>query len=106
MLTYHHATCSIPATVASNGVMFLPPAGTARRNQGVAFMTHTLTEPLILSTPSAADYCGLGASTFEKLRVTGGGPAYIKLGRRVVYHRNDLEAWLEGKRRQSTSASC
>lgn len=68
-------------------------------------MAHTPSTSLILSTPSAADYCGLGASTFEKLRVTGGGPAHIKLGRRVVYHRDDLNTWLGAMRRQSTSAS-
>jgi len=68
-------------------------------------MVDTLTHPQSLNTPSAADYCGLGASTFEKLRVSGGGPAYLKLGRRVVYRRDDLDAWLIAKRRQSTSVS-
>ncbi|SFU09506.1 helix-turn-helix domain-containing protein [Mesorhizobium sp. YR577] len=66
-------------------------------------MTYVLSSSTAFRTPAAADYCGLSASTFEKLRVFGGGPAYIKLGRRVVYHRADLDAWLDGKRRQSTS---
>lgn len=68
-------------------------------------MSYALSSSTALRTPAAADYCGLSASTFEKLRVSGGGPAYIKLGRRVVYHRTDLDTWLEGKRRQSTSVS-
>lgn len=56
-----------------------------------------------LSTPDAATYCGSSASTFEKLRVFGGGPAYLKIGRRVVYALEDLDAWLATKRRSSTS---
>lgn len=59
--------------------------------------------PRMLRTPEAAAYCGSSASTFEKLRLTGGGPRYVKLGRRVVYDPADLDAWLASKRRQSTS---
>jgi hypothetical protein len=33
-----------------------------------------------LDTPQAAEYLGLGKSTLDKLRVTGGGPAFIKEG--------------------------
>lgn len=66
-------------------------------------MTYVLSSSTALRTPAAAEYCGLSASTFEKLRVSGAGPVYIKFGRRVVYHRADLDAWLDGKRRQSTS---
>ena len=56
-----------------------------------------------LRTPKAAAYCGSAESTFEKLRVTGGGPAFLKLGRTVVYDTADLDAWLESKRCLSTS---
>ena len=54
-------------------------------------------------TVSAATYCGSTKSTLEKLRVTGGGPVFMKLGRTVVYAIDDLDAWLETKRRRSTS---
>ena len=54
-------------------------------------------------TAAAATYCGSTKSTLEKLRVTGGGPVFIKLGRTVVYDIDDLDAWLETKRRRSTS---
>ena len=57
----------------------------------------------MLRTAEAAEYCGSSASTFEKLRLTGGGPVYSKLGRRVVYRVEDLDAWLEANRRRSTS---
>lgn len=57
----------------------------------------------MLRTPDAAAYCGSSASTFEKLRLSGGGPRYVKLGRRVVYDPADLDAWLSENRRRSTS---
>lgn len=57
----------------------------------------------VLRTVEAAAYCGSSASTFEKLRLTGGGPVYAKLGRRVVYRVEDLDAWLAANRRRSTS---
>jgi len=59
--------------------------------------------PRMLRTAEAAAYCGSSASTFEKLRLTGGGPHYVKIGRRVVYDPADLDAWLAANRRRSTS---
>jgi hypothetical protein len=46
---------------------------------------------------------GLSESTLAKLRLSGYGPAYCKLGRRVLYQPHDLDAWLAQHRRQSTS---
>jgi predicted DNA-binding transcriptional regulator AlpA len=54
-------------------------------------------------TTDAAAYCGLSKSTFDKYRLTGEGPAFLKLGRSVVYDVADLDAWLNSKRRHSTS---
>lgn len=56
-----------------------------------------------LTTPQAAAFVGLGISSLEKLRVTGGGPAFLKIGRRVVYDAVDLEHWLVKHKRSSTS---
>ena len=58
-----------------------------------------------MTTAEAAAYCGSTKSTFEKLRVYGGGPTFIKLGSRVVYDVADLDAWLSARRRLSTSDS-
>lgn len=52
---------------------------------------------------SAAEYVGLSVSTLNKLRVFGGGPVFLKLGRRVAYDVADLDAWLASRRRRSTS---
>jgi excisionase family DNA binding protein len=57
----------------------------------------------LLSTPEAADYLGLSPSFLNKLRCTGGGPGYAKLGRRVLYPKSELQSWLEASRRRSTS---
>lgn len=57
----------------------------------------------LLNSSLAADWLGLSASTLAKLRLTGKGPAYLKLGRRVVYRTDDLEAWIEAHRHMSTS---
>jgi predicted DNA-binding transcriptional regulator AlpA len=57
----------------------------------------------MLRTAEAAEYCGSSISTFEKLRLYGGGPRYVKLGRRVVYDPVDLDQWLAANRRSSTS---
>lgn len=58
----------------------------------------------LLRTPEAARYLSLSPRTLEKLRVTGGGPPYIRLGRRaIVYDPTDLAAWAASRRRRSTS---
>jgi hypothetical protein len=56
-----------------------------------------------LRTPEAAGYCGSSTSKFNKMRVYGGGPAYITIGRTVVYDPDDLDAWMDSNRRRHTS---
>jgi predicted DNA-binding transcriptional regulator AlpA len=56
-----------------------------------------------LSASMAAGYIGLSSSTLAKMRLSGTGPAFHKLGRRVVYRPEDLDAWLASCRRTSTS---
>jgi hypothetical protein len=56
-----------------------------------------------LHVTDAAHYLGVSASMLNKLRCSGGGPAYVKLGRRVVYDLNDLDAYVADSRRTSTS---
>ena len=58
-----------------------------------------------LRTREAAAYCGSTESTFNKLRLAGGGPIYITIGRTVVYDPDDLDAWLASNRRKSTSVA-
>jgi hypothetical protein len=58
--------------------------------------------PKLLSHQAAA-YTGFSKSTLEKLRVYGGGPLYIRIGRIVVYDPNDLDDWLCSHKRSSTT---
>lgn len=51
----------------------------------------------------AAKYLGLSVRTLDRLRVSGGGPTFWKAGSRVLYDQRDLDAWVEGRKRTSTS---
>ena len=65
---------------------------------------HTMnTHDSLLSTRQAAAILGLSPRTLEHYRVTGEGPRFRKLGRRVCYAPSDLTLWLESCMRSSTS---
>jgi predicted DNA-binding transcriptional regulator AlpA len=64
-------------------------------------MTNTKTS--LLDAPKAAEWTGLSTSTLAKLRHTGKGPTYVKLGRRVAYRPEDLDVWIDANRVKSTS---
>ncbi|MEM9553712.1 MAG: helix-turn-helix domain-containing protein [Acidobacteriota bacterium] len=66
-------------------------------------MVRTLDD--LLNTRDSATYLDLSPRTLEKWRLTGGGPAFLKLGRSVRYRVSDLEAFLAERRRLSTSES-
>ena len=59
--------------------------------------------PRFLRTPEAVDFLGLSSRTLEKHRTYGTGPAYRKLGGRVVYALDDLKAWADRGAVTSTS---
>jgi hypothetical protein len=63
----------------------------------------TTSNPITLTPGAAAKVLGLATSTLAKLRLSGNGPVYCKLGRRVVYRMQDLEAWLESRVARDTS---
>lgn len=56
-----------------------------------------------LSHGDAARHLGLAESTLAKMRCRGGSPTFMRLGRKVVYRRADLDAWLNARRAISTS---
>jgi predicted DNA-binding transcriptional regulator AlpA len=60
-------------------------------------------ERTVLPTEHAAAYLGLSPKTLETLRTRCGGPPFLKLGRRVVYRKADLDTWLAARVRRSTS---
>lgn len=64
---------------------------------------HAALPPRFLRTKEAAQFLSLSARTLEKHRTYGTGPAYRKLGGRVVYAVDDLQAWAERGAVTSTS---
>src|SRR5438874_13411056 len=59
--------------------------------------------PRFLRTPEAARFLGLSGRTLEKHRTYGTGPKYRKIGGRVVYALEDLQAWADLGAKTSTS---
>jgi hypothetical protein len=61
-----------------------------------------------MDTKTLAELLGVGAQTIRKWRLTGGGPPYLRIGGaqagRVLYKREDVEAWLVQRRFPHTSA--
>lgn len=51
----------------------------------------------------AAIFTRLSLRTLERHRLSGTGPVFIRLGRRVLYHPDDLMAWAQLHRYRSTS---
>lgn len=55
-----------------------------------------------LPVKEAAAYVPVSKSMLDKLRVAGGGPPFVKIGKRVLYDTRDLDQWLDGLKRTST----
>lgn len=56
-----------------------------------------------VKTTEAAAHLALSVRTLEKHRCYGTGPIFRKLGGRVVYTIDDLDAWADLGKRRSTS---
>jgi excisionase family DNA binding protein len=56
-----------------------------------------------LTVTEAADYLRLSKATLDQWRTAGKGPRFIKAGKRVLYDSRDLDRWLDGNKRSSTS---
>lgn len=59
--------------------------------------------PPISSTAEVAKFLGCSAGFLNKARVTGAGPQFVKMGKRVTYTRTAIANWLESRTRKSTS---
>ena len=74
----------------------------------VSVPARPLTSPARILRPylrggEAAELIGVSVRTLEKYRCTGGGPPFLKVGSRVLYLREDVEAWLQRHRCRNTS---
>lgn len=61
--------------------------------------------PIVIDEKKAAELTGISVSSLRKLRVTGGGPKFAKLGQRVRYRVSDLEDYISARIVSSTSQS-
>jgi excisionase family DNA binding protein len=58
----------------------------------------------LLTVKEAATYLRVSKSYLDKLRVYGGGPEFLRLGKRkILYAVADLDAWASSRRHASTS---
>jgi hypothetical protein len=62
----------------------------------------------MFDTVAAAIYVGgadspLSQKTLENWRCSGRGPRFYRVGGRIRYSKSDLDAWLDERRRSSTS---
>jgi len=77
-----------PSQAAEDSTMSLPESGLP---------------PRYLRTAEAARFLSLSGRTLEKHRTYGTGPAYRKVGGRVIYALEDLQIWAARGARTSTS---
>ena len=63
----------------------------------------TACAPKILNVGKAAEYLSVSESFLNKARISGTGPAYAKLGSRVVYRPEALDEWVISRERMNTS---
>lgn len=57
----------------------------------------------LLNQREASGLLRLSTRTLERLRLSGNGPQYVKLGRRVLYRDADLAEWIANRITRSTS---
>ena len=77
----------------STGAATITAANGVSRSAGCALLT----------SEQAAKYLGFTDGWLAKLRMTGGGPKYVRLGRTCRYTCADLDAWIAAHRVSSTS---
>jgi predicted DNA-binding transcriptional regulator AlpA len=57
----------------------------------------------LLSEADVEREFGINRRWLQKLRLTGDGPIYCKIGRSVRYDRKDIEDFIQASKRNSTS---
>ena len=57
----------------------------------------------LMRVSQAAARLGVSKSWLDKSRLLGTGPKFVKIGRRVAYDEDDLDAWVESHKQVRTS---
>ena len=67
-------------------------------------MSREPSTPMLLTEKEAAKILGFSIRTLQKWRTQGAGPCFVRVSARAIrYRRADLEQWIEGRIRTSTS---
>lgn len=56
----------------------------------------------LLNEPATAEYLGVSRSFLRQARVTGRGPAFVRMGRAIRYRVLDLNTYIEKNVRHNT----
>ena len=59
--------------------------------------------PIMYRNPEAAKFLRVSTSTLNKWRHSGTGPRFTKCGSVILYRKEELEGWLNGRVHYSTS---
>ncbi len=57
----------------------------------------------LLTTKDAAIYLGVSKGTLDNWRISGQSPPFVKIGTRIQYCLEDLDAWIDANKFKSTS---
>lgn len=63
----------------------------------------SLSPAALVKPADVAKRPSIGVNTLAKWRLSGSGPAYVKVGARVMYEEAAVDAWLASRVRRSTS---
>ncbi len=63
----------------------------------------TATQKTYVDTAQLAATTGIAASTWEKRRLSGDTPPFLKIGKRVLYNLETVYGWIDAHTRTSTS---
>jgi excisionase family DNA binding protein len=64
--------------------------------------THNSRDPL-MTVKELAVYLHCSKSFLDKARLAGDGPAFSRLGRKILYRKSVVDAWLQQRQFASTS---
>ncbi len=63
-----------------------------------------VTDEVYLTEPEAAQLSGFSPAWFRRMRWSGGGPIFVRVGRSIRYPKIKLLSWLAEREVTSTSA--
>src|SRR5262245_25362941 len=61
-------------------------------------------DKLLLTAEQAAKFLNMAVQTLAIWRTRGDGPVYLRVGRRIMYRKSDLIAWLNKREFPHTAA--